>query len=212
MVRSYSLDDHAVDLVAQFDVREPVGAAGREPHLGLRHHPAPCSKARSERTATSRTTRGGALANLAAVAADPCLERAADAVPARQHHAATGSTTSPAGSSTDGQRRLIGFPAEQQGTDIEFTDLRHRRRLPEVLDEPRCLVHERAVGSAGARAGRRDLVCPFRIVAQTLDVEQRGLQGRRDERLEVAPGTVRFGVLGGDDLALFGESGRTTSR
>ena len=63
-------------------------------------------------------------------------------------------------------------------------------------------------GIAPLRAGRDFIEHPvggLSTVAKTLDVKQCRLQGRRDEALQVAMGNTRFGVLGGDHLALLGE-------
>ena len=49
-------------------------------------------------------------------------------------------------------------------------------------------------------------------VAEALDVEQGGLQGRRDQALQVAMRDAGFGVLGGDHLALLGQAQRTVDR
>ena len=51
-----------------------------------------------------------------------------------------------------------------------------------------------------------------RGVAETLHVEQGGLQGRRDQALQVAVRDTRLGVLGCDHLALFGKPQRSVHR
>ena len=56
------------------------------------------------------------------------------------------------------------------------------------------------------------LVRRFGVVPQPFDVEQRRLQGGRHQRLQVAVGHPRFGVLGRDHLALLGDPQRPVHR
>ncbi|GLE51043.1 hypothetical protein ATCCBAA256_06290 [Mycobacterium montefiorense] len=52
----------------------------------------------------------------------------------------------------------------------------------------------------------------FRLVAETLHVEQRRLQSRRHQTLQIPLRRLRFGVLGRDHLTLLGEAQRTLYR
>ena len=70
-------------------------------------------------------------------------------------------------------------------------------------------------GVRALRAGGQvveHLVGGARGVAEALDVEQRGFQGGRQQRLQVAVRDPRLGVLGGDHLALLGDPQRPVHR
>ena len=74
-------------------------------------------------------------------------------------------------------------------------------------------MHQFGVGALGA-GGQvvEHLVGGPGGVAEALDVEQRRLQRRGQQRLEVAVRDLRLGVLGGDHLALLGDPQRALHR
>ena len=77
-------------------------------------------------------------------------------------------------------------------------DLADRRRCLEVLDETRCLVNQFGVCALGAGGQLvKDLIGGACGVAEPLDVEQRGFQRGRQQRLQVAMRDSRLTAPGG---------------
>ena len=146
------------------------------------------------------------------VVADPLLECRAGAIPPRQHHTGLRPRQHPRNGAQ--VRDLLGLLARRgPAADVECADFRQRCRRGEVLDEPGRLVHElRVRGTGKGRYLVHVLVRLFRFVTETLDVEQRRLDGCREKRLQIAFGDNGFRVLGGDDLALLGDTQRTLHR
>src|SRR5690242_2449011 len=70
-------------------------------------------------------------------------------------------------------------------------------------------MHQFGVGTLSARGEFVEhVISRTGGVAETLDVEEAGLQGRGQKGFEVAMRDLRFGVLGGDHLTLFGDAQR----
>ena len=145
---------------------------------------------------------------LVVVAVHPGLQRRAGAVPAGQHDPGL----RPAEHPRDGPQvgdLVAGLARRRAAADVQLAELLDRGRRPEPVDEAGRLVHQRPVGLLGA-AGEvvEQRVGRLGVVPEALDVEQAGLQGGGDQRLEVAPGQVGVGVLGRDHLALLGDPQR----
>ena len=73
-------------------------------------------------------------------------------------------------------------------------------------------MHERRVGVTGTLRDLRHHLVGTLLVVEVLQVEQRRLDRRRHQGLQVAAGRHRVAVLGRDDLALLGDAHRTLHR
>ena len=203
--------DHPEDLVAQLGVdHERLGVATPDREVGLGQHHAHVVEHRPEERPAGvhrpqrRRRRSSPAAN------DSNAEP--DAVPARQDEPALG----PAEHPRDRPQVLdpVGLLARRRpAADVERGDLADRRDLPEELDEP-------WVASTRSRYERERQRRTATIIAAAKRAassssrsasRQRRLERRGHQRLQVAPGRRRLGVLGGDHLALLGDAERAVA-
>src|SRR5713101_6816107 len=91
---------------------------------------------------------------------------------------------------------------------MEINDLADDGRLPKIALEASGFVHQAPIGSMGMGGkllhGRQVLIVGCRLVG----LQQRRLQRRSDQGLEVTPAHLRVGIFGGDHLALLGDADR----
>ena len=179
-------------------------------HVGLRQHLGHVRHDRPEEGPVLVVVTQLGEATL--VLAHPLLHGTAHPVPAGEHHAALRPRQHPRNGPQIGDRRRL-LTRGGSTADVERTDLGQRCRRGEVLDEAGSLVDQGAVGAASEFGELVEVrIGLFRVVSQPLGVQEGGLDCRGEERLEIAAGTDGFGILGGDDLALFGESKRPLHR
>ncbi|MCY1229342.1 hypothetical protein D9M72_417060 [compost metagenome] len=138
------------------------------------------------------------------------LDRAAEAVPARQQQPALAPREAPRDCPQvfDAAVLLVHQLARGRArTQVQVGDLGDRRGGEEVVLETRSLVHQVAVGREGAvRQLLHHRLEHVEVPGRVLLRQQRRFQRGRDHRFQVAPADLGVGELAVDDLALFGEA------
>ncbi|SOT40155.1 hypothetical protein F01_260221 [Burkholderia cenocepacia] len=207
-------DDPFEHVLAQLAVGHELRITRRDREIGLReHHVHVRQQVREERPGLVHLLQQrDALRAFGGVrrAVEIRAHRAAEAVPAGQQQPALAPREAPRNRAQIldlALLRVLQLARRRPAADVQLGDLGDRRRREEVVGEARGFIDERAVRGhrrVGQRLHRGLERGQLRRCVRLR--QQRRLERRGDDRLEVAPADRRVRELARDHLALFGQA------